>query len=335
MVVKYIQPVSAGSAVGLVAEIYAQIKRDFGSLVEPFTLHSPIPRLLAGAWMAARESQLAGMVRREIKEAVAATVSKINQCPYCVDAHTIMLKATGEHRAAQEINNGNYDQILDLKVRRVVRWASATRSPRSEALLSPPFSREEAPEIIGTAVFYHYINRMVNVLLSETPLPSNLPWLKKPMKRLASLLFSRAVRRQIPSGESLRFLPESDLPTDLNWVKPNPTTAGAFARFSAAIDDVGKNVLSSKVRARVKKQVQAWKGEDPGPNRSWVEQNIRGFSEASQVAGRLALLTALAPYQVDDEVVFAFRTYFPEDEKLIGTLAWASFTAARRIGTWL
>jgi len=335
MVVKYIQPVSADSAVGLVAEVYAQIKREFGSLVEPFTLHSHIPRLLAGAWMAARESQLAGKVRRDIKEAVAATVSKINQCPYCVDAHTIMLKATGEHRAAREITNGNYDQILDSKVRFAVRWASATRSPGSEALLSPPFSREEAPEIIGTAVFYHYINRMVNVLLSETPLPSNRPWLKKPMKRLASLLFSRAVRRPIPSGKSLRFLPEVGLPADLDWVKPDLTIAGAFARFGAAVDDVGAHALSAEVRARVQEQVQAWKGEDLGLRRSWVEQKIRGFNEASQVAGRLALLTALAPYQVDDQVVFAFRTYFPEDEKLIGALAWASFTAARRIGAWL
>jgi hypothetical protein len=55
-VIKYIQPVSEATAEGLVAEVYSQIKEDFGMLVEPFTLHSPSPQLLAGIWMATRES---------------------------------------------------------------------------------------------------------------------------------------------------------------------------------------------------------------------------------------------------------------------------------------
>jgi len=335
MGVKYIQPVSAGSAKGLVAEVYSQIKQEFGSLVEPFTLHSPIPNLLAGAWMAARESQLAGNVRRDLKEAVAAAVSRINQCPYCIDAHTIMLKAIGKHKASQAITDGRIDQISDFKMYSIIRWASATRSPGSEPLLSPPFSREEEPEIIGTAVFYHYINRMVTILLTETPLPSSRSWLKKPLKKLASLLFSQAVRRVIPQGESLRFLPEADLPPDLSWSKHVPTIAKAFARFASTIDSVGIQALSPEVREIIQKQVDAWKGEDVGLSRSWTEQKIRGISEASQAAGRLTLLTVFAPNQVDNEIILDFRTHFPEDEKLLGALAWASFTAARKIGTWL
>ena len=112
--------------------------------MEPFTLHSPIPKLLAGAWMAARESELAGNVRRDIKEAVAAAVSKINQCPYCVDAHSIMLRAAGKHKTAKAIINGKINEISDPKIRSVVRWASASRSPGTEPLLSPPFNNEGA-----------------------------------------------------------------------------------------------------------------------------------------------------------------------------------------------
>jgi hypothetical protein len=93
--------------------------------------------------------------------------------------------------------------------------------------------------------------------------------------------------------------------------------------------------LSAEVRARVQDHIHDWKGEDFGISRSWVEQKLRGLNGASRVAVRLALLTAFAPYQVDDQVVLAFRTHFPEDEKLLGALAWASFTAARKIGTWL
>jgi AhpD family alkylhydroperoxidase len=186
-VIKYIQPVSEATAEGLVAEVYSQIKEDFGMLVEPFTLHSPSPQLLAGIWMATRESLVTGNVRREIKEAVAATVSRINQCPYCVDAHTIMLHATSEHNVAKAISKQDDEKIQDPKIRSIVAWASATRSPDAEILRSPPFSTQDAPEIIGTAVSFHYINRMVSVLLSETPLPSNSFLLKGILK-----LFTRS-----------------------------------------------------------------------------------------------------------------------------------------------
>src|SRR3972149_3042849 len=97
MGIKYIHPVKPGSAQGLVADVYVQVKRDFGRIAEPFLMHSPLPQLLAGAWMVCRETELVGNVPREVKEAVAAAVSQLNQCPYCVDAHTIMLDAAGEH----------------------------------------------------------------------------------------------------------------------------------------------------------------------------------------------------------------------------------------------
>jgi hypothetical protein len=78
--VRYVHPVAARAAQGLVGEVYGQVGREFGALVEPFTLHSPSPELLAGAWSACRESLLVGYARREVKEAVAATVSRINRC---------------------------------------------------------------------------------------------------------------------------------------------------------------------------------------------------------------------------------------------------------------
>jgi hypothetical protein len=46
----------------------------------------------------------------------------------------------------------------------------------------------------------------------------------------------------------------------------------------------------------------------------------------------LAPLTALASQRVDDKVISMFRKHFPKDTQLIGALAWASFTAARKIG---
>jgi len=333
--IKHIQPISNASASGLLAEAYPQIQRDFGALVEPFTLHAPTPQLLAGVWMATRETELVGSVRREIKEAVAATVSQLNQCPYCVDAHTMMLDATSAHGISTAISRERDDQIQDTAVRQIVAWAKATRSPGDPLLQKPPFSEAEAPEIIGTAVAFHYINRMVDIFLDETPLPSNRGWLKGTLKRMAGWYFSRAARRQKTIGTSLTLLPEAELPVDLGWAAASPTIAGAFARWAAVIEIAGQETLPANVRAVVREHVAAWNGESPGLSRNWVETAITGLADSEKPAARLALLTALAPYQISENTIAAFRAHEPEDEKLIAATAWASFTAARRVGSWL
>jgi len=335
MAIRYIQLVAPDSTEELVARVYPQIKKEFGALVEPFTLHAPSPELLAGVWSVCRESLLVGSVRRDVKEAVAATVSRINQCPYCVDAHTIMLNATSAHNSADAIVHQRDDQIQDATVRSIVKWAAATRSPGAKILLSPPFSQKDAPEIIGTAMFFHYVNRMASVLLSNTPLPSNRPLLKGLFKRMAGWFFSIAIHRSKPLGASLEILPESELPADLSWAKRSPNIAGAFARFAAVVNRAGMEVIPVDVRDCVVEQVRAWDGEDPKLGRHWVEEAMSELNEKSKNIGRLVLLTAIAPYQVDEGVVNDFTTQINGDDRLLGALAWGSFTAARRIGTWL
>jgi len=333
--IKYIQPVVAAKASGLTAQVYRQIKRDFGALVEPFTLHSPAPQLLAGVWMATRETELVGKVRRELKEAVAAVVSQLNQCPYCQDAHTMMLHATAAHDAATAISHGRDEQIQDPALRDIVAWAAATRAPGDVILLSPPFSEGEAPEIVGTAVAFHYINRMVDVFLGETPLPSNRDWLKGILKRLAGWYFSRAARRQKPAGASLKLLPVAELPADLTWAAASPTVASAFAHWAAVIETAGRNALPDDARALVGERVAAWNGESPSLSRGWVEEAMTGLDDSSKPAARLALLVALAPYQVDEGVIEGYRAWRTGDDALVEAAAWASFMAARRVGTWL
>ena len=335
MVIKYIRPVKPNSANGLVAGVYAQVERDFGRVVEPFQLHSPLPKLLAGAWMACRETELVGVVPRVTKEVVAATVSQLNQCPYCVDAHTIMLSAAGEGHAANAIGKARYEEVLDEKLFMMVQWALANTSPRSELLRWLPFTKQEAPEIVGTAVFYHYMNRMANALLGETPLPVRRGWLKGPMKSIASQTFSNAIKRSKTVGDSLDFLPKADLPNDLRWTKSSVNVAQAYACFAAAVDEAGELALPMEVRAHVEEELSQWTGKTSELSLAWAEDSITRFDEATEAAARLALLAALAPNRVDEGVVLAFRKHFPEDEKLLGALAWASFAAARKIGTWL
>jgi len=336
-VFRYIEPVESAKASGLVAHVYTQAKEDMGLVPivpEPFAMHSPAPEILAGAWGVFRESLLAGRVRRGVKEAVATAVSESNACPWCVDAHSIVLYATGDGAAVKAVLRHDPHQALETEMQAVVRWASSTRNPTAHILADPPFASQDAAEMIGTAVTFHYLNRMVNILLVRTTLPRN-PLVKGAMTRTFGWLYTRSARKTHPPGAALALLPAAPLPTDLAWAELAPNVAGAFARFAAVVEEAGTAVLSPEVRALIHRHLQAWRGEDPGLSRKWVEQAVEGLDQAAQAEARLALLAALASHQVDEQVIEAFRALHSADSDLVGALAWASFAAARRIGAWI
>jgi hypothetical protein len=140
--------------------------------------------------------------------------------------------------------------------------------------------------------------------------------------------------RPLQPGGSLRLVPQAKLPDDLFWVAADPAVAGAFAGFAAVVEQAGSAVLPEPVRALVAARVQAWGGEAMGLSRRWVEEAAAEVQDEHRAAARLALLTALASYQVDARVVEDFRSRYPGDAPLIAATAWASFTAARRASVW-
>jgi AhpD family alkylhydroperoxidase len=336
--IKYVQPISFESARGLTAQVYDQLQADF--LPAPLiALHSPVPEVMAGAWSILRETLMAGNVNRAHKEAVAVTVSKINECRFCVDAHTVLLRATSDHDVADAILSDDQDRIRDPQMRALVQWAWANRTSNTSTIFPPAFSRDDVPEIIGTAINFHYLNRMANVFLGAALLPFPLPSaLKEFTYRLYAATEGKRVVRRLPSGESLKFLPKAQLPDDLAWAAGTPSVAGALAGFARVIEEAGKQVLPQVVRLLLNERVKEWNGEEMGISRHWVEEAVVKIEPEYRAAARLTLLTAFASYQVDSSIIDAFRSQYDgsrADAKLIAATAWASFTAARRVGEWL
>jgi alkylhydroperoxidase family enzyme len=131
--IRHVRPVPFGGA-GPVGDVYRQVARDFGMLAPPVSLHAPAPAVLAASWMLLRETLVAsGSASRAAKEAVAASVSRANACPYCVDVH----------------------------------GAVADRLP------SPSSISLDDPSLRAVALTFHYLNRMVNTFLPSSPLPAS------------------------------------------------------------------------------------------------------------------------------------------------------------------
>jgi hypothetical protein len=334
---KYIFPLRRPPANTLVGQVYIQIKQDFGVIADPFRLHSPAPPLLAGIWSVMRETGSAGQVPWPIKEAVAAAVSQSNACPYCVDIHAAVASRPARQSLTDLIKQGRTADIADPSLRAVVTWALASRTSGSAPLLAPPFSPQEAPELIGTAVAYHYINRMVQVFLPESLLPIFLRsgWIGKMVWSQVGRKLARSRDQALSSGASLRFLPEAELPVEMSWAAPSPSISRAFAGWAALVNQTGTEILSPQVRQLVTTTLQTWKGEPPPLGRVWIKQAVAGLTPADRATGSLALLTALAPYQIDEEIIRAYREDHLADAHLVGVVAWASFEAARRIAAFL
>jgi alkylhydroperoxidase family enzyme len=332
--VRYVSPVRRGAAKGLVDRVYDQVEREFGVLAPSLVLFSPAPEVLASSWLMLRETLVAAnKIQRTAKEAIATTVSLGNTCPWCVAVHSTMLSGLADGLV---LADQPAESIADPELRAVTTWARDCRTEEGALRHEPACPADQAPELIGTTVLFHYYNRMVNVFLTEVPLPPGAPKIALgPVMWILDRRFRPAARLSHQRGTSLELLPAASLPGDLAWASGDSLTEDAFARGYAAIDAAGARSVPPSVRDLVMTELENWHGEPRGPSRAWADSAVSGLPVADRPAGRLALLTALASSQVDRSVVRTFRASRPEDSALVELTAWASFAAARRVGAWI
>jgi hypothetical protein len=335
--VRHVSVVPPAQARGVVATVYAHAEQDYGMLAPHIALHSPAPPLLAASWVLLRETVVAtGLVDRAAKEAIATSVSLGNASSYGVDLHLTTLELLNDRRDAAIGTDLAAVVSADHAIRGMSEWARATGSRPAAARIGLPFPAAQVPELVGTVVATHYLNRMATVFLPDSHLPDGLPAVARAR---ALRLFGRSVllaacRTQEP-GVSLDLLPDAPLPDDLAWATGNPTIAGAFARVALAIEEAGAHCVPQAVRDLVRHELTAWDGDSSGIDRNWLNRAVSRLPAGQQPAGQLALLTALAPYQVDSAGIHQLRRTGAGDRTLVGLTSWASMAAARQVGSWL
>jgi AhpD family alkylhydroperoxidase len=331
--VKHVSVVSNKAATGIVREVYNQARAEIGMLPEAVTMFSAAPDLVTATWAPFRESLLStGDAPRVMKEAVAARVSALNECPYCVDAHTIMLYGGGAGNFATSLLSGMPEPEGDPGILAVSDWVSTVMT-RPTGPVPAPFPPEQIPEIVGTLVEFHFLNRVIDVLLDGTFLPGP-DQAKRIARRVAGKVLAKRVKAERAPGGAVGLSGGHPLPADLSWAAPKPAIAAAFAGLSAAAERAVGRPVPHSVVSLVERTLDGWDGRFPGPSRAWLSGLLATIEVADQPAGRLALLTAMAPFQVTDDDVAAFRASNPGDPALLALLTWSAFTAARRIGAW-
>ncbi|MEU8521239.1 alkylhydroperoxidase [Streptomyces sp. NBC_01216] len=309
--IHHVKAVAPGRALGVTAAVYARAEKEFGVIAPPLALHSAAPGPLAAGWLLLRETLLVeGRVGRMAKETVATEVSRANSCAYCVDVH----QATVETLPPPPPGAPGADAAA---------WLRAAPDTRGAA----PFTAEEAPEILGVALTFHYLNRMVGVFLDESPVPERAPAaLRGPILRTVARTM-RPVDGPLAPGAALDLLPEAPLPPDLAWAAPSPVVAQALSRARAAVDRAA-HWVPEPVRTLLSGRLDTWDGAPPGISRAWLNGLPDDLPAAHHAAARLTLLTALSPHQVTEADVAAFRDRYPTDRELVELTSWAALTTA-------
>ncbi|MFF7450348.1 MULTISPECIES: carboxymuconolactone decarboxylase family protein [unclassified Streptomyces] len=318
---RYTSPLPPRAATGHVAEVYAQLARDFG-IEEPvtFVVLSSAPELLAPTWALMRESLIAGPGDRTGKELAALGVSLANRCPFCVDAHTVLLHATGDHALAERLARG--ERPGNEVHARVLDWGERTRVPGSLGHEPYPFPAEHAPGYLGTALAFHFINRIVSALLTESLLPAGAQRFRA-VRSIAGRALSRTVRRPARPGAALALLDLPDPGESPAWAGGTSVGPAYAALLRAAM--AGSGLLDADDQDLVEEVLLDWDGTHPDLGSSV-------FPDRRERPGaRLALLAALAPYRITDEDVAAWRRSEHSDHCLVQLVAYGAFLAVDRI----
>ncbi|MEO3745189.1 carboxymuconolactone decarboxylase family protein [Plantactinospora sp. B5E13] len=320
MTYRFFRPAPVRSATGLTAEVYRQLRDEFLGPVPTFRALSAAPELLAATWALMRESLLAGQTSRVDRELVASAVSRANHCRFCVDAHVMLLHALGESELAEMIASGGTPS--EPRYAALVAWAETSRSPRSTDWTSP-----HHPEITGTLLAFHFVNRVVSALLDPDLLPGGLQ--RSPLVRTAGgRLAARPARQPKEPGRSLPLLGDAaTAPPD--WAGDSPVGVAYAALRDAAAQ--GGTLLGETARETVTATVHWEDGRHPDRPVEWATELVRGLPDRDRTGTRIALLAAFAPGAISADDVARWRHGHPADADLVRLVAYGAITATDHV----
>lgn len=296
------------------------MRDEFLGPVPTFQALSAAPELLAATWALMREALLAGDASRVERELVASAVSRANRCRFCVDAHVMLLHALGEHELAEVIARGETPQ--QPRHAELAAWAEASRSPRAAGWSSP-----YGPEITGTLLAFHVINRVVSALLDPDLLPGGLQR-SAVVRSVGGRLYARTVREPKEPGRSLPLL-ETGTAVPPAWAGDSPVGI-AYASLKQAATRGGE-LLSDVARQTVTATVRWEDGQHPDRPAEWAADLIRDLPGTDRVGTRIALLAAFAPSAIRTGDVALWRLSHPADADLVRLIAYGAITATDHV----
>jgi len=170
----YLKTVDPENAEGQLKTAYSQLHGMFQMIPKVFVAQSSRPDLLEPlATYVKRLLIETHSLTRTTKELIAAYVSKLNACAYCVDAHSAMAMAQGFTRDQVKniLDDIDGTSLIDEKTRmllhfseKITKCSHKIHEGTLRDLKDRGVTDEELFEAIAVACLFNYMDRMADAL---------------------------------------------------------------------------------------------------------------------------------------------------------------------------
>ncbi len=168
-----IKPVTVSQATGQTAQLYTAIKGQMGSVPNLFQAMGPTPKVLETyLGLSGAQESLSGAE----KELIALVVSQVNDCEYCLAAHTVLGKmnklSESEIIAARrgQSTNSKFSALLNLTHQIVVKKGNVSEEVFG-AFIAAGYSASQLPEIVLAVSQNIFTNFLNNINHTEIDFP--------------------------------------------------------------------------------------------------------------------------------------------------------------------
>ena len=278
-------------------------------------------------------------LRRELKEVVATGVSVSNQCTFCQGNHSAIIETSDlASNVATALAEQQPDAIEDPLARAAATWALAAAS---DAPVDSAMSREQTIDALATAVFFHYINRVMDALgpqglalkMSARP-PA--PIIAKMLKLDGGLSAGPGMQAvaTLTGFDTAVDVPEADKTQVLRWTNGNAALADPVLLLWSTIRRVAYDVFDARVLDTISRHLAEWNGGAPPFLDPWREDCLADLEPGSELWNQAysGLTVARVAYQVDRE---RLRAACGGDRRLqLILVSYSALAAALRIAEW-
>ena len=170
-----IAPIDAAKSDAGVQATLSAVKAKIGMVPNLFSTFARSPAVLNG-YLALSDALGAGALTTKQREIVALAVGQVNECHYCLSAHTLMGKGAGlSPEAIREAREGKAGDVTDNAVALFARRVVQTRGQVSDADLAAARSAglddARIVEVIAGVAINVLTNYTNNVALTDIDFP--------------------------------------------------------------------------------------------------------------------------------------------------------------------
>ena len=170
-----IAPIDSARADSDIQATLSAVKAKIGMVPNLFSTFAQSPAVLNG-YLALSDALGKGVLTAKQREIISLAVAQVNECHYCLSAHTLMGKGAGlSPEGIRKAREGKAESALDDAVASLARRVVDTRGQVSDADLAAARSAglgdAHIIEVIGNVAINALTNYTNNVALTDIDFP--------------------------------------------------------------------------------------------------------------------------------------------------------------------